>query len=89
VSPHPPDPPHRRVRLPPFVALGGEPGKRLAEGLPHREERYRLAQRLGRANRERKPAVGGLADGVAQERGLSDARFALDQQHAANPALRA
>ena len=55
VSPQLADPPHRGVRQPPLVALGGEPGERLAEGLPQLEQRYRLAQRVGRANREREP----------------------------------
>jgi hypothetical protein len=83
------DPPHRRVRLPPLVALGGDRGERLAKRPPHREERYRLAQRVPGADGERESEPGRLADGVPQQGRLPDAGFALDQQHAAAAALRA
>jgi hypothetical protein len=89
MSPHLADPPHRRARLPPVVTLGGEPAKRLAQRLPQREERYRLADCVSGADGEGKPESGRRADGVAQERGLSNARFPLNEQHAADPALRA
>jgi hypothetical protein len=74
------------LRCPP--PAGGQRRERLAQGLPQREERYGLTKRIGGADGQRKPEAGRLADGVAQHGRLSNARFPLDQQHAADPALR-
>jgi hypothetical protein len=84
---YPGHPPRRRVRLVTTGIVGGEPGERLTQGHPQREERDRPAQLARCCHGPGKAQPRCLVRGLAEQQGLADARLPVHQHHAAGPPL--
>ncbi len=82
------DPPGGDVRLARTIRGTGA-AQWLMQRREQGEERHMPAQLIGPAGRQRETLAGRLAGGLAEQQGLPHADVAVNQQNAAQPALRA